>query len=498
MTDIVLHKLDEVHLQVKADMGIKRELAEALKFRAKNYKFHPKVKNKMWDGYIKLINGFTGVGYVGLESNIIKFAKESGYSITPLEKNKIKIPDDFGFTLADRYSPNSKFEKRDYQNTAIVECLRRKRMLLLSPTSSGKSFTIYLIARYLQEELGKKILIIVPNVGLVNQFESDLKEYSKNSIDIHKIYSGQEKDRDADYTITTWQSVLKMPVSWYQKFDVVFGDEAHGFGAKSLVSIMEKFKKVEYRYGFTGTLDDEESQANPLTIQGLFGEILQVVTTKELIDDGTLSNFKIECIVLKYPIEDVKEFSKIMRDKKNKTPPYKKEMDYIISSDKRNNFVTNLATSFKDKNIIVFVQYIDDHGDILYEKLKDRNTHNVYYIHGSVSGDERERIRKDMEKSRGNILLASYGTTSTGVNIVNLDYIIFAHPSKGKIRNLQSIGRVLRRGDNKTKGKLIDISDDLTVGKKKNFGLNHFEKRLALYMKEEFEYSIHTVNLKQE
>jgi superfamily II DNA or RNA helicase len=171
---------------------------------------------------------------------------------------------------------------------------------------------------------------------------------------------------------------------------------------------------------------------------------------------------------------------------------YQAEMDWLVRNDARNRFIKNLALSLKGNTLILF-QYVDKHGKVLHDMLKGDNVH---FVHGGVDGGEREEIRHIVEQSSSSIIVASYGTFSTGVNIRNLHNIIFASPSKSKIRILQSIGRGLRKAESKDIATLYDISDDLIWKSKKNFTIQHFAERVKNYNEEKFDYKIYKVNLK--
>ena len=302
----------------------------------------------------------------------------------------------------------------------------------------------------------------------------------------HRIYSGEEKEVDKPITITTWQSIYKLPESWFDKFDIVIGDEAHLFKAKSLTSIMEKLVDCQYRFGFTGTLDG--AQTHKLVLEGLFGPVKKVTTTKELIDQKHLSAFKIKCIILRHPDHVCKD---ILKKK------YQDEMDYIVSCEQRNKFIRNLILSLKGNTLLLF-QYIEKHGRILYNDMQKeiQEGRPVYFVHGGVEGEDRENIRRLVEMDQNAVIIASYGTFSTGINIRNLHNIIFASPSKSRIRNLQSIGRGLRLGENKEECTLFDIADDMSINSKKNHTLMHFIERIKIYNEEKFENKIYTVKLK--
>jgi len=482
--EVYIEKVNEVYVTVKCEPGIKMELSDHFTFKVPGAEFHPSFRNKIWDGRIRLMNAMTGRIYSGLVPYILKFCNTRDYPVV-LDEGIVPnndVDDNAGYDLAKEF--NSVFEPRDYQNRAVVHALRTERALLLSPTASGKSFIIYLLTRYHVESSSRKTLIIVPTTSLVEQMASDFIEYNnEQELSIHKIRGGIDKDVDADITITTWQSVYKLRKDWFEKFDVVVGDEAHLFKAKSLTSVLEKMTECKYRYGFTGTLDG--SKTNKLVLEGLFGTVYQVTKTKDLIAENTLAEFDIKAIVLKYS-DEIRKL--------NKNMSYQDEIDWIVRSEARNKYIRNLAHGLKGNTLILF-QFVEKHGKVL-EPMLQKEGKVVHFIHGAISAEERENVRKLAESSDNNIILASYGTFSTGVNIKRLDNIIFASPSKSKIRNLQSIGRVLRKGNGSDKATLYDIVDDLQWKNKKNFAVKHFMERVDIYNDEEFEFSIYNVDIK--
>ncbi len=436
----------------------------------------PAYRNRMWDGKIRLFNQLTRTLYAGLIHHVERFCKERDYE---LELPNDFYPDEFSLKEAKEFvselSPS--MEPRDYQMDAFVYAVRNRRALMLSPTASGKSFIIYLLARW----FGLKTLVVVPTTTLVHQMASDFKSYGYDK-DVHKITAGVDKKSDHEIVVTTWQSVYKMPKQWFAQFGVVIGDEAHLFKAKSLSSIMEKMIDCKYRFGFTGTLDG--TQTHKLVLEGLFGGLRKVITTAELIEQKHLSNFKIKCVILKYP-------DAVCQALKNAT--YQDEMDFLVRNDNRNKFIKNLALSLEGNTLLLF-QYVDKHGQILYDTIKD-NGLPTFFVHGGVEGAERDEIRKIVDGEKKSIIIASYGTFSTGINIKNLHNIIFASPSKSKIRNLQSIGRGLRKSETKDQATLYDIADDLSWKSRKNHTIGHFVERCKIYDEEKFEYKIYTTRL---
>ena len=266
---------------------------------------------------------------------------------------------------------------------------------------------------------------------------------------------------------------------------MIVGDEAHLFKAVSLTKIMTRMTKCKYRVGLTGTLDG--TKTHKLVLEGLFGTVNKVVSTTELMEKGKLSDLKIFCLVLQHD-KTARDF---LKDKN-----YQEEMDYLVSNEKRNKYIRNLASSLNGNTLCLF-QYVEKHGKNLYETIRERATDKqVFYVYGGVEAEEREKIREITEESDNAIIVASYGTFSTGINIRNLHNIIFASPSKSRIRNLQSIGRGLRLKDNNSEATLYDIADDITYNGKENYTLAHFRERINIYNEEDFNYEIHNVDLK--
>jgi superfamily II DNA or RNA helicase len=486
LTDIVLHKQNESFIKVECEKHFAQELSEYFSFRVPGFQFTPAYKNKLWDGYIKLFSLRDFTIYCGLLPYIEKFCQERDYSLEV--DSKLNITENFSIAEAKTFCEqlNLPHEVRDYQLKSFVHAIRNKRMLLVSPTASGKSLILYLILRYLQEADYKRGLLIVPTTSLVEQMYSDFESYGYDSEEYcHRQYSGKEKHTNKLLTITTWQSIYKNDPEWFDQFDFVLGDEAHQFKAKSLTTILTGCINSKYRIGCTGTLDG--TQTHRLVLEGLFGPVYQSTTTAELIEQNHLASFKIKCLVLKYPELICKE----ARDW-----DYNQEIDYIVKNAKRNEFIKNLVFSLEGNTLILF-QLVEKHGKELHRIIKEaaKNRH-VFFVFGGTDVEIRESVRSITEKENNAIIVASYGTFSTGVNIRNLHNIIFASPSKSRIRNLQSIGRGLRKGDNKEEATLFDIADDFRVGKFTNFTLKHFVERCKIYDEEKFEYKFYNIELK--
>jgi len=498
METITIQKKNEVFLNIQTDPSIEMELSEHFQFFVPGYKFMPAYRNRMWDGKIRLFDSRKKTLYCGLHKYLREFCDVRDYNLEVIESPQ------YG-TLESSLEPNLEgllsnlslsvngvdIIPRQYQLEGLSHTLSKEKSLLLSPTASGKSLIIYLAIRYYLDVFDGNVLLIVPTTSLVEQMYSDFGDYSRKDTwsheeNCHRIYSGREKiGVQQRVIISTWQSIYKLPANWFSGFGMVIGDEAHNFKAKSLTSILEKCTEAKYRIGTTGTLDG--TQTHQLVLEGLFGPVYKVTTTKELMDNDDLAQLNIDILILKYKEEYCKQ---IVKEK------YQQELDFIVRYEPRNNFISNLALDQKGNTLILF-NYVDKHGKPLHSLLQTKmpDKRKLFYVSGETDVDTRESVREITEKEKDAIIVASIGTFSTGINIRNLHNIIFASPSKSQIRVLQSIGRGLRKSEDGTDTKIYDIADDLHWKNQKNYTLQHAAERIKIYSKERFNYKMYDVNI---
>jgi len=476
MANVVIKKKNEVFLQIECEPHVAHELSDNFTFDVPGAKFMPQYRSKYWDGKIRLFNIQKNEIYVGLLDKVTSFCKRHDYEFEFLDSKFYGLPYEENDKISeegvkDYVTAISKYKPRGYQIEGISDALKRNRRLIISPTGSGKSLMIYAITRY-HTEHNRRVLIIVPTTSLVEQMYKDFVDYGWDVEEVcHKIYAGKDLLSKKNVIISTWQSIYKLPKTWF-KYDVVIGDEAHQFKSKSLVSIMTKLYDTKYRYGFTGTLDG--TQTHKWVLEGLFGPSYKIINTSDLQEAGYLAKLNIKVLLLKH---DPKIFDL-----------YEDEVQYLISHEKRNKFIKNLALDLKGNTLILYSR-VATHGQILYD-LINTNERPVFFVHGGVDATEREEVRELTEKENNAIIIASYGTFSTGINIKRLHNIIFASPSKSRIRTLQSIGRVLRKGVGKVNATLYDVADDTKKGSKQNYTLNHLIERIKYYNEEKFNYEI--------
>lgn len=474
-----------------------QELRDYFSFFVPGHKFMPAFKSRKWDGKIKLFNQITRELNAGLYEHLKKFCSDRMYPLQlqetayghPAQTNHVAHQNLIKF----QSELDLPFELRDYQYDAVTHGIEKKRAVLLSPTGSGKSFIIYNLLRwYLDcvtnfvDNFDKQVLIVVPTTSLVEQMYKDFEDYGYDVKEyVHRIYSGKDKNTIKPVIISTWQSIYKFPKEWFENMGCVFGDEVHLFKAKSLSGIMNKCVNAEYRFGTTGTLDGTET--NKLVLEGLFGPVRRVTMTKDLQEKGTLAKIDISILLLRYH----NDVCHMLKD-----ATYQEEIDYIVTNEKRNRLISNLALDQTGNSLVLF-QFVEKHGKPLFDMIKDKaGDRPVYYVSGEVEASDREQIRGIVEGQKNAIIVASLGTFSTGINIRNLHNIVFASPSKSQVKVLQSIGRGLRKSDDGSVTKLYDIADDLHIRKHKNFTLRHSAERIKIYTKEQFPYKIHQIDLK--
>ena len=487
MSHLVISKKNEVYLHVQAEIHVYYELADQFTFEVPGAKFSPAYRNKHWDGKIRLFNTQKGEVYVGLLDKIIQFCKDHEYTYEFVDSKYYGLPFEVNKMISkegvkDYMNAICNYKPRSYQVEGVYDALRHNRKLLISPTASGKSLMIYSIVRYYVEK-GQSTLIVVPTTSLVEQMYKDFANYGWDvGSYCHKIYAGKERETDSQVIITTWQSIYKLPRKYFERFNVVVGDEAHQFKSKSLISIMTKLSDAKYRYGFTGTLDG--TQTHKWVLEGLFGPSYKIIKTDELMKKGHLAKLDINVLLLKHS--------------PNKFENFEEEVQYIIGHNRRNNFIKNLALDLKGNTLILYAR-VEGHGLPLYDLINNNNhieNRHVFLVHGGVETEDREKVREITEQENNAIIVASYGTFSTGINIKNLHNVIFASPSKSRIRNLQSIGRVLRKGERKTRATLYDIADDISYRSRRNYTLNHLIERIKVYNEEKFNYDIVNIPFK--
>jgi len=473
--------LDQSNCKLNCDSGILHELSDVFSYFIPSAKFHPKYKAKKWDGKIRLVDSRRKTIPLGLIHRLKNYCKHKGYQFQcNFDMDAVEFTrEDAEEFIADLEMP---FEVRDYQIEAFVHAVQKQRSILVSPTGSGKSAIIYLLMR-LFYQLDRRVLMIVPTVNLVTQMKSDFEDYSQDidHLPVQEVYAGKSKEVSSPIMISTWQSLQNLERDWFDQFDTVVVDETHLATGNTLQKILNYCNHADFRVGLTGTLTGEK--IHEMLLIGAIGEPKKIITTSELIDNEMLSDLKIKCLILNH----------------KDSPPkmnYQEEIAYLISHQKRNDFIINLAKSLKGNTLILF-NYVENHGVVLYEQITEEiEDKNIFFMSGETKAELRENIRQHVRNNHSdNIILASSGVFSTGVNIPALHNVIFSSPTKSKIRVLQSVGRILRKHDSKNVATVYDIADKLYTTKK-NYVFTHFEERYKYYIEEDFDVKYYDYYLK--
>ncbi|EPH6832484.1 DEAD/DEAH box helicase family protein [Shigella sonnei] len=504
MTDIKVHFYDFSHVRIECDESTFYELRDFFSFEADGYKFNPKYRYGQWDGRIRLLDYNRLLPY-GLVGQIKKFCSNMSYSVwidPKIFETEDLTREDFDAWLSKQeiYSGNAKIEPHWYQKDAVYEGLVNRRRILNLPTSAGKSLIQALLARYYLENYEGKILIIVPTTALTTQMANDFVDYRLFSHSmIKKIGGGADKaDRaknDAPIIVGTWQTVVKQPKEWFSQFGMMMNDECHLATGKSISSIIAGLNNCMFKFGLSGSLRD--GKANVMQYVGMFGEIFRPVSTSKLMEDGQVTELKINSIFLRYPDEFATKL-------KGKT--YQEEVKIITGLKRRTKWIAQLSVKLakKDENAFVMFKHVT-HGKEIFEAIKELGYEKVYYVSGEVDTETRNALKVMAENGKGIIIVASYGVFSTGISVKNLHHVIFAHGVKSKIIVLQTVGRVLRKHGSKAVATVWDLIDDAGVKpkslntKKKythlNYLLKHGIDRIQRYADEKFNYVMKTINL---
>jgi superfamily II DNA or RNA helicase len=504
MSDVVIEKVSEAFLKIFCARNIGYAIKDHYKFFAEGYRFHPLYKNpkkRVWDGKVSLLNLKNRLFPAGLLNDLTDFLDNQGYTYEyNFTVDKLKayhISDEFLLKFYKEIFKDSSYYPRDYQHEGIKALLYNKKGVIEFSTASGKSLVIYCLIRYLLG-IKRKIVLIVPNIMLVEQMRSDFKDYGWTTCDdfLTIMYMGHVPDPAKPILVSTYQSMIKQDDSFIMRYNGVIIDEAHQAPAHSIQTILSKLVWADYRMGMTGTLPDHTNPEKVGRMYEIFGYLGPLVARKpaiELINEGYLSKIKIAGILIKYP-----EYLCI----RNRYRPYDEEVLTITENVQRNKIFGYVLNRIPENENTIILCYLLKHLDLIYNYCQEQfgRKFKIRKISGAVDADERIQIKQEAEDESGVVIVATYGTMSVGVNIKRIHNIVLGSSYKSKERVLQTIGRGLRVHESKDWLTVFDIVDDLRWKKRTgNIGLNHvwqhFEERLKHYNMQGFEITNHIINL---
>lgn len=506
-----------------------RQLKLSLTKKIKNHFFHPLVKKKLWNGDIHFMDSYGRIPF-GLWKKVYSICENYGYEC---EIEGLDNIIDYNFdetaymSWETAYYKDMKKKPREYQSKAVVETLKWKRCNHQIATSAGKTmimFNLFAYLKYLNKigtfknddgsEYSKKMLIVVPNLQLVSQtiesFEEFSNEKTKIKYKLQPIFSGQEKSKkNTDIIIGTYQSLCKLPKTFYENIEVLCIDEAHTSKTKSIQTIFELSDCTNIRVGLSGTAKTLIETADTYTIEGNLGPIVSNVPASMLFKKGYATPIKIRMLYLNYLEKTSREIlyrqrKKILnnKDKKSSDIPklLQKEQEIIQTNKKRFDYIIELILKPKLNSLVLFKDIKNNYGKQIYESLKEKvgETERVFYVDGSVELKRRKYYREQMNLNDGKrkVLVASFGTTSTGIDISNLHYIFLVESYKSEIIIKQSLGRGMRLNENKNVIHIIDIVDDLSYNGHLNYVYKQSIERKNIYTNESFPYKEYIIELK--
>lgn len=462
--------------------------------RIDSWRFNPLVKKGVWDGYVSYIKDNKWIPS-GLWKDVMDLCKDYKFDlklngITEIFDKNIKADDFQDWAL--EFFEDSEITPRDYQIEAAYNILKFRRCLAELATSAGKTLISFLTVAYmLEKKKAKKILFIVPNVSLVVQASEDFLDYNyenRVSIKVQQIYSGQKIREGRNVVIGTYQSLVKKKKEYFEQFDAVIIDETHKAKSTSIKTILQKCTNAEYRYGLSGTIP-KKGKLDRLTLMAYTGPVITEVSANYLQKEGHIAGCKVKIIQMDYAPDSTKQaFAEMAANKYESKDVFKFEQNYVINSPGRLHFINSIVSKIKGNSLVLFHRI--EHGKKLYEQLREDSDKIVYYVDGGTDKDIREEYKKKMEAGEEVVIVASYGTFSTGISIKKIHNIFFTESFKSEVIIRQSIGRGLRQHESKDSVTIVDFVDDLSSEEWTNYLMRHAKERRRIYKEQKFEYVI--------
>lgn len=486
---------------LRIDKATELELEQlniSLNKRIESWRFNPLVKKGLWDGYVSYIKDDKWIPS-GLWREVMGICKDYKFDFKLegiAEMFDTNISQEKFSEWAIDFFEKSDITPRDYQIEAAFNILKFKRCLSELATSAGKTLISFLTVAYLLEkQKAQRILFIVPNVSLVVQASEDFLDYNyRNAIDIkvQQIYSGQKIRPGRNVIIGTYQSLVKKDKEYFSQFDAVIVDETHKAKSASIKTILQKCVNAEYKYGLSGTIP-KPGTLDRLTLMAYTGPLITEISANYLQNEGHIAGCKVKIIQMDYAPQSTKDaFREMSQNRYESKDVFKFEQNYIINSPGRLNFITNIISRVRGNSLVLFHRI--EHGRKIYEKLRRESDKSVYYVDGGIDQDIREEHKKKMEAGEDVVIVASYGTFSTGISIKKIHNIFFTESFKSEVIIRQSIGRGLRQHSSKDSVNIIDFVDDLSSPDWDNYLIRHAKERQRIYREQKFKYDIKNVN----
>lgn len=474
------------------------QLRISLTKRIDSWRFNPLVKKGVWDGYISYIKDDKWIP-AGLWKYVIGVCREYRFEV---QVNGIRrlIDSDMNADSFEEWAldffKDSKITPRDYQIETAYNILKFRKCLAELATSAGKTLISFLTVAYmLEKNKAQKILFIVPNVSLVVQAHEDFHEYNymnRVPLRIQQIFAGQKIKSNKNIVIGTYQSLIKKPKEYFEEFDAVIVDETHKAKSASIKTILQKCTNAQYKFGLSGTLP-KDGTLDKLTLLSQTGPVISEVKAAFLQEEGHIAQCSVKVIEMNYATESQRTaFQELAQNKYENKDVFQLEQNFVINNDARLNFISSVIARIPRNSLVLFHRI--EHGKRLYEKLRQESNKRVYYVDGGTDKDIREEYKKKMEQGEEVVIVASYGTFSTGISIKKIHNIFFTESFKSEVIIRQSIGRGLRQHESKDRVIIVDFVDNIRTQEWDNYLYKHGKARQSIYKQEKFEYTIKKVN----
>jgi len=484
----------------------KKQVELSLTKKIHNWYFHPLVKKKIWDGSINFIDkrGPFWKIPIGLWSEVLEIGKEYGYEfhiegIERLFLTDLKLEDFKAWV--DEFFEDSDIEPRDYQIEAAWKIVKFRYSVSEIATSSGKTLISFMIFAFLKSQgYIRKFLMIVPSTNLVIQGTEDFEDYGIDKIGskIQQIGGGSKMREGCDVVIGTFQSLVKKDKDYFEEFDAVFIDEAHHTNSTSIKKIMSNCMHTGWRFGLTGTLTKRGS-ADHLTIQQYLGPVLVEISPDFLFRNNYATPVAIKIVILDWLSPEYKDKLAELKSSSEKMEGndlYNLERKLVISNKARLNYIVDFINKTSKNSLVLFQSVKDEYGRNIWNGIRETNaTKEAFYVDGDTNEQLREEYKSRMETGENKVLIATYGTFSTGISINNLHNIFLVESYKSEVLIKQSLGRGMRKMEGKEKVNIIDFVDDFSTVGYKNYLMKHSEARIAIYKNENFDYKIFRITL---
>jgi superfamily II DNA or RNA helicase len=475
---------DEVNVKIEnLDLDARKALVKKFKYEDPTARFRPAYKLGRWDGSISFF-GLGGTTYMSMLPQVLEYLEAKNYYIE-LEDHRrttaLSFPEiseefwgDQTWPVGHRFA-GEKIRLRDDQVEVINKFLANPQCIQEIATGFGKTITTATLAK-ICEKYGRTITI-VPNKSLVEQTEED---FLNCGLDVG-VYYGDRKNLDKTHTICTWQS-LNILDKGSKEFDgeeqllrlaelldgvsCVMVDEVHMAKAEVLKNLLTRnLSNAPIRWGLTGTVPkaDHEFQA----LRASLGEVVHRVKAHELQEKGVLS----DCHVTVIQTAEWKEFES-----------YAGELKYLVTDETRMNWISNLINGIAETgNTLVLVDRIES-GQLIINNIPDS-----VFVSGSMKTKDRKDEYDEIKTATNKIIVATYGVAAVGINIPRIFNMVLLEPGKSFVRVIQSIGRGIRKADDKDFVQIWDLTASTKYAKR------HLTERKKFYKEAKYPFEIQKV-----